>query len=228
MPSITTKHGSYPRTLLVDNYDSYTFNILQLLISQCQAHKVDPSTHILVIRNDQHAWPTVRDRILPHIDSIVISPGPGTPERAEDFGVCTQLISDSRLPLLGVCLGHQGIAAAFGGHVRKSSVPVHGQTSTIEVVGENTGIFEHMPRRSSVVRYHSLTVDEAGFPHDELEVLARACGTVKAWVDGCVADVQTSEIMALRHRRRPLFGVQFHPESVCSEHGAQIIANFQA
>ncbi|KAJ2377360.1 hypothetical protein GGI05_006879, partial [Coemansia sp. RSA 2603] len=99
---------------------------------------------------------------------------------------------------------------------------------TIEVVGENTGIFEHVPRRSSVVRYHSLTVDEAGFPHDELEVLARACGTVKAWVDGCVADVQTSEIMALRHRRRPLFGVQFHPESVCSEHGAQIIANFQA
>ncbi|KAJ2782623.1 hypothetical protein GGI15_002857 [Coemansia interrupta] len=228
MPSTSLEHSSFPRTLLVDNYDSYTFNVLQLLTAQCLKHNADPAAHILVIRNDQHAWPTVRDLILPHIDNIVISPGPGTPARAEDFGVCTQLISAGQRPLLGVCLGHQGIALAFGAHVRRSGVAVHGQTGTVEVERPDEGLFEGVPRRFAAVRYHSLAVADEGFPHGELEVLARASGSVKAWVDGRVADVATREIMALRHRRRPLFGVQFHPESVCSEHGARLVANFHA
>ncbi|KAJ1724423.1 hypothetical protein LPJ53_001323 [Coemansia erecta] len=229
MPAIAAEPSSFPRTLLVDNYDSYTFNLLHLLTTQCRLHNADPAQHILVIRNDQHPWATVRDRILPHIDNIVISPGPGTPERPEDFGICMRLITDAlHRPVLGVCLGHQGIALAFGARVRRCAVPVHGQTSTIEVaaVSEGSGIFRHVPGRFSVVRYHSLAVSDEGFPHGELEVLARASGTVKAWADGRLADVATQEIMALRHRRRPLFGLQFHPESVCSEHGAQLVANF--
>ncbi|KAJ2834249.1 para-aminobenzoate synthase, (PABA) [Coemansia furcata] len=245
MPALTpvkfATGGDVPplRTLLVDNYDSYTLNLLQLLVKQLpEGAKVLDS--IIVIRNDQYSWATVRDCILPHIDSVVISPGPGNPERKSDFGVCSDLIHSAHMtgmPVLGVCLGHQGIAAVFGGRVRQCAVPVHGQTSPVQLVVDDClidgepGLFDRVPDLFRVVRYHSLAVSEepGEFPV-ELQVLARATGTVRA-LDadtGMIGEVESREIMALRHRTRPLFGVQFHPESICSEHGAQIIENFGA
>ncbi|KAI7822426.1 ADC synthase [Kickxella alabastrina] len=212
----TTYH---PRTLLVDNYDSYTFNLLQLLLELGQT-----DDQILIIRNDQYTWEHVRDHILPFIDNIIISPGPGNPLCKSDFGICHDLIRSSGSfegPILGVCLGHQGIAAAFGGYIRQCVVPVHGQICTVRVEEKKDksgcpggiGLFDGVPPVFKVVRYHSLTVSEDEFP-ESLEVLARATGSVKTL------------IMALRHKQRNIFGVQFHPESVCSEYGARIVGNF--
>ncbi|KAJ2742371.1 para-aminobenzoate synthase, (PABA) [Coemansia sp. BCRC 34301] len=231
------------RTLLVDNYDSYTLNLLQLLGQQQLAaggeeEKSSVLDNVLVIRNDQYAWTTVRDTILPFVDNVVISPGPGHPSRKADFGVCGELILAAHktgLPVLGVCLGHQGIATAFGGQVRQCKVAVHGQTSAVQQiegpVSDEPGLFDGVPDLFRVVRYHSLAVSEAGneFP-SELRVLARAVGSVKALdaETGRELEVESREIMALRHVTSPLFGVQFHPESVCSEHGAMIMQNFGA
>ncbi|KAI8324491.1 ADC synthase [Martensiomyces pterosporus] len=227
-----------PRTLLVDNYDSYTFNLLQLLTQSAVAScsPGETSSNVIVIRNDQYPWETVRDQILPHVDNIIISPGPGSPLRQEDFGICAHLIRSSNKPLLGVCLGHQGIAAAFGGRVLRCDVPVHGQTSKVKITATSDvegalnepGLFDGIPDGFSVVRYHSLTVSDApgDFP-EELRVLGRAIGTVHKFKDGSgIEEVRASEIMALRHRDLPLFGVQFHPESICSEYGARIMENF--
>ncbi|KAJ1662504.1 para-aminobenzoate synthase, (PABA) [Coemansia sp. RSA 1813] len=235
MPYISEdKRSLQPRTLLVDNYDSYTFNLLQLLVQQQQTgtHVYKQDSRVLTIRNDQYPWPVVRDQILPHIDNIVISPGPGTPGRAGDFGICDELIryaAETRCPLLGVCLGHQGIARLYGAHIYQCAVPVHGQTThVIHMDGSKEGsLFAGVPERFTVVRYHSLAVSTTGFPHDELQVLACATGTVATLgLAGQLEDVQTNEIMALRHKRYPIFGVQFHPESIASEYGAQILANF--
>ncbi|KAJ1813750.1 para-aminobenzoate synthase, (PABA), partial [Coemansia sp. RSA 2599] len=163
----------HPRTLLVDNYDSYTFNLLQLLVHQCLATNNRPESHILVIRNNQYSWEHVRDAILPHIDNIIISPGPGTPEKEDDFGICRNLILYSKRPVLGICLGHQGIADCFGGRVVRASVPVHGQRCLVEVgQGDGGGLFDGIPREFMVVRYHSLVVEGS----DQLEILARARG----------------------------------------------------
>ncbi|KAJ2723252.1 para-aminobenzoate synthase, (PABA) [Coemansia sp. Benny D115] len=194
----------------------------------------------MVIRNDQYPWPTVRDQILPFIDNVIISPGPGNPTRKEDFGICGELIracgtldDEKTRPVLGVCLGHQGIAAAFGGKVKRCAVPVHGQTSKVTVDRNSSGclphLFEGIPDLFSVVRYHSLAVsNEPGEFPSNLQVLARAAGTVKAFVDGQVIDVPANEIMALRHRERALYGVQFHPESICSEYGERLLRNFHS
>ncbi|KAJ1962975.1 para-aminobenzoate synthase, (PABA) [Dipsacomyces acuminosporus] len=236
MPSIPddrTQKGSsgQVRTLLVDNYDSYTFNLLQLLLSQSPTAAA--SSNVIVIRNDQYSWQTVRDVILPHVDNIIISPGPGSPSTKEDFGICSDLIKHSSKPLLGVCLGHQGIATVFGGSVCKSRTPVHGQTSRVKIVddagdkGGEPGLFDGVSDLFSVVRYHSLTVsEEPGQLPRDLQVLARAVGTVCAFAGSGIETVESVDIMALRHRHLPLFGVQFHPESICSEHGTRIIENF--
>ncbi|KAJ2716048.1 hypothetical protein H4R19_000864 [Coemansia spiralis] len=224
-----------PRVLVVDNYDSYTFNLVQLLMQQIRQHygAVDSSVvrqKLLVIRNDQYPWAAVRDCILPHVDCVVISPGPGSPERAADFGVCSELIrTTENRPLLGVCLGHQGIAHEFGAKIVRCAAPVHGQISPVEVYRDESGrpgLLDGIGSGFRAVRYHSLAVSDDEFPHGELQILARATGAIHAFSDGSRGQVATSEIMALRHRTRPLFGVQFHPESICSEQGARIMANF--
>lgn len=185
------------RTLLIDNHDSFSFNLHQLL---WQATGVEPT----VVRNDEAGWEEL-ERLA--FDAVVISPGPGRPERERDFGVCAEAIRRCERPLLGVCLGMQGIGALGGGRVVRAPRPLHGRLATVEHDG--SPLFAGIPRRFRAVRYHSLCLAR---PLPEgLEEIARA-------EDGVP--------MALAHRSRPQWGVQFHPESVATEHGRRLIENF--
>ncbi|WP_328303211.1 aminodeoxychorismate synthase component I [Streptomyces sp. NBC_00435] len=186
------------RTLLVDNYDSFTFNLFHLL---AEANGQEP----VVIRNDEPGWNAGQ---LKGFDNVVLSPGPGTPERPEDFGICREIVEAADRPVLGVCLGHQGIAHLSGASVRRAPEPRHGRVSPVEHTG--TDLFAEIPSPFDVVRYHSLTV--ADLPEDLVEATA--------WAPGGI-------LMGLRHRQRPLWGVQFHPESISSEYGLQIMRNFR-
>ncbi|WP_328667266.1 aminodeoxychorismate/anthranilate synthase component II [Streptomyces sp. NBC_00322] len=184
------------RTLLVDNHDSFTYNLFDYL-AQISGH--EPT----VVRNDDAHW---RTRHLADFDRVVISPGAGNPARPADFGICQDIIRSTKVPLLGVCLGHQGIALASGGHVTLAPEPCHGRISPVLHTG--TGIFTGLPSPFEAVRYHSLAVTRLP---DELEATA--------WTyDGVV--------MGIRHRNRPLHGVQFHPESIGTEYGMQLLRNF--
>lgn len=180
--------------LLIDNYDSFVYNLYQYL--------AELGADCRVIRNDAMRC----DELLAlQPQGIVLSPGPGRPEQA---GVCLELIQRAEVPLLGVCLGHQAIAQAFGGRVIHAPYLMHGKTSPIS--HQQTGLFAGLPSPLTVARYHSLVAEAASLPA-ELEVTA---GTA----DGV--------IMALRHRQRPIHGLQFHPESIASEGGHALLQNF--
>ena len=182
------------RVTLIDNYDSFTFNLVHYLGSL--------GADVSVWRNDARTPDAI---VGEHPDAIVLSPGPCTPREA---GICLDLISAARdTPLLGVCLGHQAIGEAFGGAVVRAPLPVHGKMATIEHRGET--IFRGINGPFQATRYHSLVVERATLPGD----LA-----VTAETDGL--------IMGLSHRSRPVHGVQFHPESIASEHGHLILKNF--
>ncbi|MFA1541037.1 aminodeoxychorismate synthase component I [Actinomadura monticuli] len=185
------------RILIIDNYDSFTHNLVQY-VAEAGAEPV-------VLRNDEAEW---NPGLLRPFDGVVISPGPGSPENAADFGICADVIEHARVPLLGVCLGHQGICHLYGGRVRPAPEVRHGLLSRVEHTGD--GLFDGVPSPFSAVRYHSLAVDEVP---PVLEPVA--------WTSDGV-------LMAVRHKLRPIWGVQFHPESVCTEHGRRIIANFLA
>ncbi len=184
------------RTLLIDNYDSFTYNLVHGIAAATGREPV-------VIRNDDPHW---RIEQLAEFDCVVISPGPGTPERAADFGICREVIERCELPLLGICLGHQGLAACLGGTVERAPEPRHGRTSPVLHTG--TGIFDGIPSPFQVVRYHSLTV--TALP-DELEAIAHT-------PDGV--------LMSVQHRHRPMWGLQFHPESICTQYGDRLLRNF--
>ncbi|AVH24598.1 aminodeoxychorismate synthase [Nocardia cyriacigeorgica] len=186
------------RTLLIDNYDSFTYNLYQLI---SEVYGSEP----VVVRNDEAR--TVRQLRLDRFDNVVISPGPGRPDVARDVGLSAAVIRETGLPLLGVCLGHQAIVVAEGGVVDGAPAARHGYLDRIDHDG--AGLFAGLPHQFTAVRYHSLCAAEP-LP-DALEVTARSS-------DGVV--------MGVRHRGRPQWGVQFHPESIASEHGAAILANF--
>jgi len=184
--------------LIVDNYDSFTFNLVHYF------QELGASTH--VIRNDAMS-PAQALALKPQ--GIVLSPGPCDPDRA---GICLELIrtAPDDMPILGVCLGHQSIGQIFGGKVISAKEIMHGKTSP--VTHDGTGLFAGLPSPFTATRYHSLAVDPACVP-DVLQVTAQTA-------DG--------EIMGLAHRSRPVHGVQFHPESIASEHGHDLLANFLA
>jgi anthranilate synthase component 2 len=182
--------------LLIDNYDSFTFNLVHFL--------GDLGARCEVVRNDAL---TVDEALARAPEAIVISPGPCTPSEA---GICCDLISAAagRIPVLGVCLGHQAIGQVFGGNVIRAAAPMHGKVSAVRHGG--TDVFEGLPTPFQATRYHSLIID-AGMLPDTL--------VPTAWTEDGV-------IMGLRHAALPVFGVQFHPESIASEHGHAILANF--
>jgi para-aminobenzoate synthetase len=186
------------KTLLVDNHDSYTYNVFHLLATVGGEEPI-------VVDNDAVSW-----RALERwdFDAIVLSPGPGSPRRWHDFCVCHDILRYSEVPVLGICLGHQGLGRMLEGTVTAAPEAMHGRLSRIH--HEGTGLFEGIPQGFPVVRYHSLSVTDMG-----------PDGHVTAWADDGV-------VMGIEHRRRPLWGVQFHPESIATEHGARLIENFYA
>ena len=184
------------RVLLIDNYDSFTYNLFQYL---AEVNGAEPD----VVVNDDPHW---RYEQLAHYDAVVISPGPGSAEQAADFGICAEILARGELPALGVCLGHQGIAALHGGLVERAPEPYHGRTSPVHHDG--TGLFAGLPSPFEAVRYHSLTVTRLSPVLEDV-----------AWTgDGL--------LMGLRHRDLPLWGVQFHPESIGGADGHRLLGNF--
>jgi anthranilate synthase/aminodeoxychorismate synthase-like glutamine amidotransferase len=182
--------------LVIDNYDSFTYNLVQYL--------GELGAELVVRRNDQ-VTADEAERLDPA--AVVVSPGPGTPR---DAGVSMAVIRRlaGRRPILGVCLGHQAIGEVFGARVGRAPTPIHGKTSAIHHDG--SGVFRGLPNPFEATRYHSLLVERTGLP---------ACLTVSAWTaDGL--------IMGLRHRELPVEGVQFHPESILTAAGKQLLGNF--
>src|SRR4051812_11855176 len=185
------------RTLLIDNYDSFTFNLFHLL---GEVNGDEP----IVVRNDELTWEELA--ALP-VDNIVISPGPGRPEHERDVGVSLAALARANVPVLGVCLGHQALAHVTGGAIRHAPEVMHGRLSPIHHDGQ--GLFEGVPQGFAAVRYHSLAVGAVP-----------AALRVTAWTSDEV-------VMGLEHRTRPLWGVQFHPESVATDHGRTLVRNFR-
>lgn len=187
------------RVLIVDNQDSFTFNLSQLVAKVCGREP-------LVVSNTERNWSGLIARL--GIEAVVISPGPGGPEKHADFGTCAKLILEASVPILGVCLGHQGIGHAYGARVVRAPLPMHGRVSTI--THDGSPLFAGIPNAFQAVRYHSLCIEGESVP---------PCLQVTATTGDGIP-------MAVSHLERPQFGVQFHPESVAAEFGERLIANF--
>ena len=187
--------------LMIDNYDSFTYNLVQYLQAL--------GAEVKVVRNDELSVAQI-DALAP--ERIVISPGPGTPSSA---GVSVDMIRElgTRIPILGVCLGHQSLGEAYGGDVIRAKTIMHGKTSRIRHEGK--GVFVGLPDGYEATRYHSLVVSRETLPD---------CLEITAWTDN--EDGTFEEIMGLRHREHPVEGVQFHPESILTEHGHALLKNF--
>ncbi|KAI8098461.1 ADC synthase [Halteromyces radiatus] len=258
MYSSLTKDLKHVKILIIDNYDSYTFNMLQLI--QCE---------VVVIRNDQYTWQEFSTNILPHFDSVIISPGPGRPEREADFGICTPLLkaqldqeqSQHHRPIFGICLGHQGIGYLLGGKVDYAPRIMHGRMSEIHAIKHNDdmvygNIFHHCSIPFWAVRYHSLVIDPSSLP--SCLILTAYCQENDADMNALKNSVFLSDdkhddksmnhrnhfldhlpsspstqlkhhaltVMGFQHKTLPLWGVQFHPESVSTEHGQIMMDNF--
>jgi anthranilate synthase/aminodeoxychorismate synthase-like glutamine amidotransferase len=184
--------------LVLDNYDSFTYNLVHYI--------GDSGEEVLVVRNDEITIEQIQDL---NPKKIVISPGPCTPNEA---GISIDLIKSSTVPLLGVCLGHQAIGAAFGGNIIKAPEIFHGKLSKVKHNQEN--IFKGIDSPYSVVRYHSLIIEKDTFP-EELEITG-------------VLEENPEIIMSIKHKQRPIYGVQFHPESIETKFGIELIRNFLA
>ena len=196
-----TSSSNHPlRLVMIDNYDSFTFNLVQYF--------GELGAEVTVYRNDEISVPELQAQVKSGaVDRLVVSPGPCDPAQA---GISVEAIKAlaGLVPILGVCLGHQSIGAAFGGRIVRAQALMHGKTSVITTTQQ--GVFAHLPERFTVNRYHSLVIERASCPA-ELEVTA--------WTDD-------GDIMGVRHKHLAVQGVQFHPESILSEHGHALLRNF--
>lgn len=187
----------FMKTLIIDNYDSFTYNLYQLL---AEVNGIKPT----VITNNELSWQEINEL---NFNNIIISPGSGNPENIKDFGVCGEVLLKANIPILGVCLGHQGLGYFYGAKISKSPQPFHGRVS--KIYHQQDSIFNNITSPFSVVRYHSLMID---FPlPSDLEIIAKT---------------EDDLIMAIKHKYKPFWGVQFHPESIASEYGRELLINF--
>jgi anthranilate synthase component 2 len=186
------------KILMIDNYDSFTYNIVQYLY--------ELGADVEVVRNDKITVDEIK--LKSELDAIVISPGPCSPSEA---GISVDVIKEFKgiYPILGVCLGHQSIGAAFGAKIVKAKCLMHGKTSMIYHTGK--GIFKNLPNPFEAVRYHSLVIDKNSLPED-IEITA--------WTK------EDDEIMGIEHKKYPIWGIQFHPESVLTQYGKELLNNF--
>ena len=210
--------------LIIDNYDSFTFNLYQYVgeILHTELSQASGNPKVSVKRNNEV---TLEDIKSQNYDRIIISPGPGSPEDPAYFGVCSEVIKElgPSIPLLGVCLGMQGIAHVFGGDVVRAGVPMHGKTSPIRHDGQ--GVYKGLPQDIEIMRYHSLMVKADTLP-ECLEVTA-VVSNEQFENDSLIDCVNKGEeIMGIRHKQFPIQGVQFHPESFATEGAKRLLANF--
>lgn len=210
--------------LIIDNYDSFTFNLYQYVgeILHTELSQMQGNPKVSVKRNNEV---TLEDIKTQNYDRIIISPGPGSPEDPAYFGVCSEVIKEfgPSIPLLGVCLGMQGIAHVFGGDVVRAGVPMHGKTSPIR--HDAQGVYKGLPQDIEIMRYHSLMVKADTLP-ECLEVTA-VVSNEQFKNDSLIDCVNKGEeIMGIRHKQFPIQGVQFHPESFATEGAKRLLANF--
>lgn len=213
--------------LIIDNFDSFTFNLYQYIgeiLSQQPEHQnnTGQSFNIIVKRNNEISLEQVK-ALKP--DRIIISPGPGSPDDPAYFGVCGEVITQlgKTIPLLGVCLGMQGIAHFFGGNVIRASTPMHGKTSPIRHTG--TGVYQGLPQYIEIMRYHSLMVEADSLP-ECLAITSVVANPDNQAKDLRQASLAGDEIMGIRHKDYPIQGVQFHPESFATEGAKRLLTNF--
>jgi len=187
--------------LMIDNYDSFTYNVVQYF--------GELGANVKVVRNDEITIEEI-EKLNP--DQLVISPGPCTPNEA---GISVEAIKHfaGKLPILGICLGHQSIAAAFGGKIIRAGKVMHGKTS--DVYHEDKGVFNHLNKPFTATRYHSLVIEKETLPE---------CLEVTSWTNN--EDGSMEEIMGVQHKTLPIQGVQFHPESILTQHGHDLLENF--
>lgn len=208
--------------LIIDNYDSFTFNLYQYIGEILQTMDADKAANVIVKRNNEI---TLADVQAMNLDRIIISPGPGTPDDPAYFGICAEVIEvmGKTTPILGVCLGLQGIAHVFGGDVVRASVPMHGKVSSIRHDG--AGVYQGLPQEIEIMRYHSLMVKADTLP-DCLTVTAVVANDAHADLNLAESALAGDEIMGLQHKDYPIQGVQFHPESFATEGAKRLLTNF--
>ena len=208
--------------LIIDNYDSFTFNLYQYVGEILQTLGDDKEASVIVKRNNEI---TLADVQAMNLDRIIISPGPGSPDDPAYFGICAEVIEvmGKTTPLLGVCLGMQGIAHVFGGDVIRASVPMHGKVSSIRHDG--LGIYKDLPQELEIMRYHSLVVKADTIPSC-LTITSVVANDSRAELSFAESALTGDEIMGLAHKEYPIQGVQFHPESFATEGAKRLLSNF--
>jgi len=208
--------------LIIDNYDSFTFNLYQYIGEILQTMDGSKAANVIVKRNNEVTLAEVQAM---NLDRIIISPGPGAPDDPAYFGICADVIETlgKTTPILGVCLGMQGIAHVFGGDVVRASVPMHGKVSAIGHNGE--GIYQGLPQEVEIMRYHSLMVQADTLP-DCLTVTAVVANDARTELSLAESALAGDEIMGLAHKDYPIQGVQFHPESFATEGAKRLLSNF--
>jgi len=209
--------------LIIDNYDSFTFNLYQYCGEILNEYDLKNVTDITVKRNDELTINEVK-KLDPK--KIIISPGPGTPENKKYFGICNNIILElgPYIPILGICLGMQGIVNAYGGKIIHASEPMHGKTSFL--LHDESGIHKNIPQNIEIMRYHSLIVDRKTLPDCFIVNGISQDHEVDHKLNNLKKLTQKNDIMAVTHKSYPIYGIQYHPESFGSEGGKEILRNF--